>query len=381
MPEALRLFVLAGEPSGDRLGADLVARLRHLTPLELTGVGGADLEAAGLVSLFPMRELAVMGWADVIPRLPLLLWRVRQVARAILRQRPDVVVLIDAQVFSTLVAQRLRRAGYDRPVLLYVAPAVWGWKFERARKIAPLFDEVLAVLPFEPRVMAGLGGPPTTYVGHPAARTTAPRASQPDRGPLLLLPGSREGELRRHLPLMRGIAQRFATHPRVSGFVVPTIGAVESRVRHDLANWPVPVKVAVGEEAWREATASAVAAVAVTGTVTLELALAAVPMVAVYIPDAAQARLFRRYNGRFAALPNLLLDRPLVPEILRETLDIDAVATELASVLDADAGRTQLESFERIRTMMREGLPGAPVEDPAARVLHHAARQRLPAGT
>src|SRR5262245_48293743 len=137
MSDPLKLFVLAGEPSGDRIGADLVERLRARVALELTGVGGNELEAAGLHSLFPMRELAVMGWADVLPRLPLLLWRVRQVARAIIRNRPDVTVLIDAQVFSRLVAERLRRAGYDLPVLLYVAPAVWAWKSDRAPKLKP----------------------------------------------------------------------------------------------------------------------------------------------------------------------------------------------------------------------------------------------------
>ncbi|MDP1729822.1 MAG: lipid-A-disaccharide synthase, partial [Devosia sp.] len=145
MPKPLKLFILAGEPSGDRIGADLVRRLRKRTELEVTGVGGPELEAAGINPLFPMDELSVMGWVDVLPRLPRLLWRVHQTAQAIIRTRPDVAVLVDAQVFSALVARRVKAAGVHTPLLLYVAPAVWAWKPERAAKLKPLFEEVLAV--------------------------------------------------------------------------------------------------------------------------------------------------------------------------------------------------------------------------------------------
>jgi lipid-A-disaccharide synthase len=380
MTEPLHLFILAGEPSGDRLGADLVARLRQRSELALSGVGGDELDAAGLRSLFPMRELAVMGWADVLPRLPLLLWRVRQVADAIRQARPDVAVLVDSQVFSMLVARRLRRLGYRRPVLLYVAPAVWAWKAERARAIAPLFDEVLAVLPFEPQAMAALGGPPTSYVGHPAAARIAPRAVQPKRGPLLLLPGSREGELRRHLPLMREIAARFADHPAVDGLILPTLEAVRARVESAVADWPQPVAVVADAAAKAEAFDRAVAAVAVTGTVTLELALAGVPMVASYVADAGQARFYRKYRPKFAALPNILLDRALVPEILDVKPDPERVGAALSVLLDGGIG-AQLEGFATIRTLLEEGQPGTGVADPAERVLHHAGAQRAAAGT
>jgi lipid-A-disaccharide synthase len=381
MAEPLRVFVLAGEPSGDRIGADLIERLRARVPLELSGVGGAELEGAGLRSLFPMHELAVMGWVDVLPRLPLLLWRVRQVAQAILRSRPDVAVLIDAQVFSRLVASQLHRAGYDRPMLLYVAPAVWAWKSERAPKLKPLFDEVLAVLPFEPRVMAELGGPPTTYVGHPALTRIEARPELPQRGPLLLLPGSREGELRRHLPLMRSIAERFASHPSIDGLVLPTLYSIEKRIMVEISRWPVPVTVVTGEPNKSDAFRRAVAAIAVTGTVTLELALAGVPMVTTYIADGGQVNLYLKYKPKFAALPNALLDRMLVPEILGIGPDAARTASALSELLDGPAAQAQLAGFAEIRTLMRDGLPGAPVVDPAERVLAHVPRYREPTGS
>src|SRR5690606_18118444 len=134
-------------------------------------------------------------------------------------------------------------------------------------KIKPLYDEVLAVLPFEPAVMKRLGGPPTTYVGHPAVDAIAARSTVPERGPLLLLPGSREGELRRHLPLMRALAERLASHPRVSKFVLPTLSSIEPRIAREVNRWPVPVSVVSGTDARRGAFANAIAAMAVTGTV------------------------------------------------------------------------------------------------------------------
>lgn len=372
MADPRRLFVLAGEPSGDKIGADLIRRLKSRTSVELSGIGGTDMVAEGLSSLFPMSELSVMGWADVLPRLPRLLWRVRQVAQAILRSRPDVVVLIDSQVFSNLVASRLRKAGYDRPVLLYVAPAVWGWKPERAAKIKPLYDEILAVLPFEPAVMAKFGGPPTTYVGHPAVAAIESRTTVPDRGPLLLLPGSREGELRRHLPLMGELARRFASHPRVETLVLPTLTAIENRVRREVATWPVPVQVVAGTEARRHAFRNAIAAMAVTGTITLELALAGVPMATVYVGDRGQRNLFLKYRPKFVALPNALLERMLVPELLLTAPDADGAAADLARVLDPVVAAMQVNGFGEICQLMTDGLPGAPVADPAERVLTHA---------
>lgn len=374
MTEPLRLFVLAGEPSGDRIAADLVERLRARTDVELSGVGGTELEAAGLRSMFPMAELSVMGWADVLPRLPKLLWRTRQVARAIVKARPDIVVLVDAQEFSRLVAHQVRAAGSRLPMVLYVAPAVWAWKPERATSLKTLFDEVLAVLPFEPRVMADLDGPPSSYVGHPALGRIPFRASRRERGRLLLLPGSREGELRRHLPMMAEIAARFADHPAVDGLVLPTVPSMLERVRAEVSGWPVPVEV-VGTDADKlGAFRDAVAAVAVTGTVTLELALAGVPMIATYVADKGQARRWLKYKIEFAALPNIILDRTLVPEVLGLEANAAGVAEALGQLLSGPAASQQVLGFAEIRAIMEKGAPEAPLVDPAERVLARAGR-------
>lgn len=378
MPDALRLFILAGEASGDRIGADLVQRLRRRTDLTLSGIGGPELQAEGLTSLFPMENLSVMGWSDVLKRLPLLLWRVRQTANAILKQRPDAVVLINSQVFAKAIAKRLRRAGLDVPMLLYVAPTVWAWRPERAAEMKPLFDEVLAVLPFEPKVMAELGGPPTSYVGHPALTRFPMRPAQPERGPLLLLPGSRIGELRRHLALMRQAAEMLQPHPRITGFVIPTLTSLADRLRAEVATWPVPVEIVTGE-ARQAAFATAYAAFAVSGTVTFELAMSGVPMVVTYVADAQQAKRYLALGRKLQiALPNIVLGREEIPELQFTDPKAERSLAPLAALLDNPAAvASQVAAFHNIRALMQKGAPEAPLVDPAERVLARANQRPL----
>jgi lipid-A-disaccharide synthase len=381
MADPARLFIVAGEPSGDRIGADLVKRLRVHRPVALSGVGGAELEGEGLKPLFPMSDLSVMGLSDVLKRLPLLLRRIRQTAEAIVADKPDLVVLIDSQEFSRQVATRVRQAGYTGRMMLYVAPSVWAWKPERAPALAPLFDEVLAVLPFEPEVMKRLGGPATTYVGHPALARSHFRDIQPESGPLLLLPGSRRGELRRHLPLLQKIAEGFEKHPSVTGFVLPTLKSVEPIVLEAISGWKVPVFVTSTAEGRHTAYAEAVAAAAVSGTITLELALAGIPMVITYIGELVQAIYWRRYPGKYVGLPNILAGRELAPEILQLTRNPARLVTAMADLLaDRGAQERQREGFARVRTLLGKGVAGAPLVDAAERVIANL-DQRLAIGT
>ncbi|MEO8757727.1 MAG: lipid-A-disaccharide synthase [Devosia sp.] len=372
MADPFVLFILAGEPSGDRIGADLVRRLRAQRPVTLLGVGGDSLGGEGLHSIFPMSDLSVMGLKDVLMRAPLLLWRIRQTSEAILAAKPDVVVLIDSQVFCQSVAAQLRKRAYNGPIILYVSPSVWAWKPERAPALKPLYDEVLAVLPFEPAVMRKLDGPLTTYVGHPALGHTSLRAAQPARGPLLLLPGSRRGELKRHLPLMQQVATVLRRHERISDFVLPTPKNEEQAVLEEVRAWDVPVFVTSASSAKWKAFGEAVAAVAVTGTVTLELALSGVPMVTTYVAERAQWNRAAKYNIRFASLPNILYGSELVPEILGlKPRPADVIATLEGLLADDELIEAQRSGFKRIRAGMEKGAPEAPLTDPALRVLAH----------
>ena len=380
MAEPLKLFIQAGEPSGDRIAADLVARLRNKVALALTGVGGDELKAAGLVPLYPMSYRSVMGLSDVLRRLPLLLWRIEQTARAIRKGRPDIVVLVDAQDFSKLLARRLKSLGFGGKVILYVSPSVWARHPERAAKLRPLFDEVLAVLPFEPAVMQRLGGPPTSYVGHPALADRLDRAVDPKSGPLILLPGSREGELRRHLPLFRDVVAGLNGHPAVDDIVIPTLPALVGRIRDEVAGWPVQVSV-VDDRAERPALyARAVAALSVSGTATLELALARLPMVVSYVMDSHQAPAYERYGRPVVSLPSIILGRPVVPEYVQARADARTLGAALRTLLDDKKARqSQIEAFGELAHLMETGEVEFPRQDPADRILSHwQGAQRLP---
>jgi lipid-A-disaccharide synthase len=363
------VFILAGETSGDRIGAALVRGLEAQAPIRLTGVGGPDLIAAGLNSAFPMADLSVMGVSDVLKRLPKLLWRLRQATKLVLATQPDVVVLIDSQVFCSTLAARLRKRGFKRPILLYVAPAVWAWRPERAPGLKDRYDEVLGVLPFEPAAMARLGGPTTTYVGHPALSGFAFREHLPEAGPLLLLPGSRSGEIRRTMPMMQAVAERLHRHPRVTSLVLPTPASRADAMRAAVASWSVPVEIVSTEAAKRTAFAFAIAAAAVSGTVTLELALAGVPTIATYVGDRVQAERFLKYKVKFVVLPNIVLDRLVVPELLFPQPEPKLLADAVEDLLD-DRGKAeaQVAAFAQLRADMENGLPDAPLTDPAARV-------------
>ncbi|MGX1257518.1 lipid A disaccharide synthetase [Sinorhizobium fredii] len=237
---AHRLAIIAGEVSGDLLGADLVRALRGRIDgaIELVGVGGDGLEAEGLVSLFDYSELSIMGFSQVLARLPKLLLRIRQTARAIVAARPDALIIIDSPDFTHRVARRVRAALPDLPIIDYVCPSVWAWKPERAPRMLGYVDHVLAVLPFEPEVMAKLGGPPTTYVGHRLAsdanllavrehRRQRQQARQGDRTKAcLLLPGSRASEISRLLPVFD--EARSGNRSTQSGHALPAADGTAS---------------------------------------------------------------------------------------------------------------------------------------------------------
>ena len=334
MIEKLRLFILAGEPPGDRIAADLVARLRGKVNLELSGVGGDELAGQGLTSLYPMSDLAVMGITDVLLNLPRLLWRLEETARAILMANPNMVVLVDAQDFSRLLAARLRKRGYTGRLVLYVAPSVWARHPERAKRLAPLFDAVLAVLPFEPEAMSRLGGPPTNYVGHPALAEAIASQTPPDRGPLVLLPRLRD------------------------------------RLVAETANWPAPVRVVETRAARREIYQQAIGAICVSGTVTLELALARVPMVVIYALDSHQSRAYAKLGRPQVSLPNIILGRPIVREFVAAPLLDEPAKSAMIDLLDNKKVRQdQVQAFDELCRIMETGLPPHLREDPADRIL------------
>jgi lipid-A-disaccharide synthase len=384
----LKVAIIAGEVSGDLLGADLVAalKLQHGGPLELVGVGGDALEAQGLHSLYDYSELSLMGFTQVIARLPRLIARIRQTAAAIVAARPDVLIIIDSPDFTHRAAKRVRKALPDLPIVNYVCPSVWAWKEYRAQQMLGYVDHVLAVLPFEPEVMQRLGGPPTTYVGHrlvtdaSLVETRRQRALRSALGlgeakTILLLPGSRTSEITRLLPVFESATNELSRRTDGVRYLLPTVQRREQLVRGLVANWQVKPEVLVGPVAKWQAFAEADAAIAASGTVILELGLAGVPVISTYSTDWIVKLLHKRIKAWTAALPNLIADYVLVPEQINEMLRPGVLARWLERLSsDTLQRRAMIEGFDLVwRRMQTERPPG---EQAASVVLDVLSRKK-----
>ena len=367
----LKIAVIAGEVSGDLLGADLIAALKRQSggPVELLGVGGEGLEAEGLVSLFDYSELSIMGFTQVIARLPKLIRRIRETAQAIIDARPDLLLIIDSPDFTHRVAKRVRAALPDLPVVNYVCPSVWAWKEYRARDMLGYVDHVLAVLPFEPDVMKRLGGPQTTFVGHrlaadPALLETRRRRAERLAGPapqqrtILLLPGSRSAEVTRLLPIYGETVQELVSRNGPMTFLLPTVPRQEARVRALTSGWKIQPEIVTGNDGKWDAFARADAAVAASGTVILELALAGIPVVSTYKTDWLITMLSKRIKVWTAALPNLIADYVVVPEYINEVVRAGSL-TRWIERLSSDTlqRRAMLEGFDTVRQRLETEEP------------------------
>lgn len=372
MSDALRLFILAGEPSGDRIAADLVRRLRERVAVGLSGVGGTELMGQGLEPIFPMDDIAVMGITDVLRQLPALLRRVEETAQAIARTKPDIVVLVDAQDFSKRVAKRAKALGFAGRMILYVAPAVWARSPKRAKKLKPLFDEILTVLPFEPAVFLRLAGPPAVYVGHPTLGEVKAATTARESGLVALLPGSRGGELRRHLPTLRALTERLAVQPNITGFFMPTLPHLHERLVAETSSWAAKVEI-ISDRSQRPAFyADTLFAITSAGTATLELAMAGIPLLLIYGLGWLEWTVFASHGSPPVGLPNIMAGRNVTPEFVRRSFDIEALTREaLTLATDKAARQKQVEAFGELVADMQNGAADWPRQDPADRVRHY----------
>ncbi|MGY6549034.1 MAG: lipid-A-disaccharide synthase [Roseinatronobacter sp.] len=360
----MKAFLIAGEPSGDALGAALMAGLQaQVTTITFAGVGGEGMSEAGLRTLFPMSDLSVMGLAEVLPRAPLLLRRVRETAAALIAARPDVVITIDSPDFCLRVLRRVRAVVPRLPVVHYVAPSVWAWRPGRAARMAPLVDHVLALLPFEPPYMEA-AGMSCDFVGHPVV--AAPRASPPEiaalrarlTGPVVLaLPGSRRGEIARHAPVF-GAALSRALRPGTQ-VLVPTVGAQAGQMRAAVADWPVAAQVLEAPADKRAAFALADVALAASGTVSLELAASDTPMVIAYDVNPITRWLAERLiRIDTVTLVNLVSETRAIPEYLGRNCRADLIAPALARLMtDPQAAAGQRAAMALAMERLGQGGP------------------------
>jgi lipid-A-disaccharide synthase len=336
------IYLVAGEASGDVLGARLMTALRTRRPdLAFAGIGGERMASQGLASLFPLRDLALMGLLEVLPRLHQLRRRLRQTIADIAARRPNVVVTIDSPGFTLRLLKAIRPLCIKR--VHYVAPQAWAWRERRVQHYHGLWDQLLCLLPFEPAFFAR-HSLPATFVGHPvlesgadhgnAARFRATHGIDPTARVLTLMPGSRRTEVTRLLPILGATLRRL---PNVVP-IVPVAGPVADAVRAGTSDWPRQPILVSELHAKHDAFAASAAALTKSGTSTLELAMAGVPMVVTYRVNPLTAAIAQRLvKVRYAALVNLLAQRKVVPELIQQACTPDNLAAEVRMLLDDPA--------------------------------------------
>lgn len=354
--QAPLVYLVAGEASGDVLGGRLMQALKVKLDgrVRFAGIGGSCMTEEGLTSLFPMQELSLMGFVEIIPHIPKLLRRIRQTAHDAKRVRPDVVITIDSPDFNFRVGRRL--AGSGIPLVHYVGPSVWAYRAGRAADIARFLDHLLVLFPFEPPYFEAVGLP-TTFIGHPLVEANLDQADTAlllaeedvpaDAEILTVLPGSRTGEISRHLALFGDAVRLLAKqHPRLM-VLIPAAPGVADLLRQGTTGWPVPVRVLEGADRKYAAFAASRAALAVSGTVTLELAIAGVPMVVAYRANPLTVAIARRIvRTPYISLGNLVLGKAVAPELIQEQTSAQELAKAIDQLMvDGPERRRQLDAW------------------------------------
>ncbi len=379
-PVALSIYLIAGEPSGDVLGARLMAALKTEHPGEISfyGVGGPRMREEGLESLFPMSELSIMGLAEIIPHIPKLLGRIKETVKDIESKVPAALITIDSPAFSLRVSKKLRGKGI--PLIHYVAPSVWAWKPGRAKKVAGYLDHLLALLPFEPPYFE-VEGLATSFVGHSILESGADKGNGhafrkkhkiPLNEPLLcLLPGSRSGEIDRLLPVFEEALSIVHKEIPDLHIVLPTIERHGNRLRTATEKWPQDIHIIEGIEEKYDAFAAANVALAASGTVSLELAMSATPMVVTYKVNSFTHWIVRRMvKVDFGSLTNILLKKEVIPELIQKDCTPANVAGRVKALFQDERSRQrQIEGFDLSLAMLGRGEVDVPSIRAAKKVL------------
>ncbi|MEO1104023.1 MAG: lipid-A-disaccharide synthase [Pseudomonadota bacterium] len=371
------MAILAGEVSGDQLGGTLMGALNARTDVEWQGVGGDTMLAQGLAPIFSMEEIEANGFDAIVRRLPQLLARIARAADAVIAMRPDALVIVDAPEFTHRVAKRVRRALPALPIANYVSPTVWAWRPGRARAMRAYVDLVLALFPFEPAVHQRLGGPRCVYVGHPLFESMR-RINASDGDGLLVLPGSRRGEIERLMPGFGKAAAAVAGDRPIRLLAVPHLRA---RIEALAADWPRRAEMLSGEGAKARAFAGARAALAASGTVTLELAAARVPMVVAYRLDGIGKMIKALHpvlpivKAPSMVLANIVIGRNAIPAFLDDEGSSEVLAATLGPLLSDEAARAaQAATFDEFHAVMT--VPHPPAEQAADALLDLIGSQR-----
>lgn len=364
----LKIYLIAGEPSGDALGVRFMRAIKKKTNgnVEFYGVGGDSMESEGLKSIFDISDLAVMGLAEVIPSIPKVLKRIKETVNDIVAKQPDVVISIDSWSFASRVQKALRKKNTGIPQVHYVAPQVWAWKKKRAKTIHNYVDLLLTLLPSEAKYFTP-HGMKTKFVGHPVIESgiVGGKAEEfrkrfdigEDKRVIALLPGSRHNEVGRLLPTFIEAAKSLYNQDKNFVFAVPTVKTVSKTVRKQITASGLPAIIVEKERDRHDAFVASEAAIAASGTVALELAIVSIPHIIAYKISPISAFLVRRLlKIKFVNLSNILLDREIVPELLQENCTVENIVSNINQLLNKSELYTrQMQGFDEVRKVLGMG--------------------------
>ncbi len=359
-----RIFVIAGEVSGDVLGGHIMS---HANGAEFIGIGGENMKRAGLKSLFPMSDLSVMGIIEVLFHAKTLTKRIRQTVDAILEYKPDLVLTIDSPGFAKSVIKKIRSSSDGKKLIEQglrfhhvVAPQVWAWRSGRAKKYAKLFDRLYSFFDFEIPYFTKYGLD-TVAVGHPIADNLIGRYQRVDAEKIItLIPGSRMSEVKRLLPLMRDVADRLVRNGYSKyKFVIPTVETTVDYVKHAISNWTVVPELVPATERY-DIYSKTYIAIAASGTVSAELAMLHVPTVVVYKMNPITTWIGRRLiHVKWVSLVNILLNREVFPECLGGDANTECIMTAVQQLTIPSKRKKMIATLKSADILWKKDNDGA----------------------
>ena len=366
--QPLKVYLIAGEPSGDLLGSRLMRALRRKTAgnVAFFGLGGDTMEAEGLKPLFDISDLAIMGLIEVIPSIPKVLRHIKETIADIMRVQPDIVITIDSWSFSSRVHQKLRKLKAGIPQLHYVAPQVWAWKKKRAKTMYKYIDALMTLLPQEPKYFTPYHLE-TVFVGHPVIESEVLQADgnefrrqyqiPDDKKIITLLPGSRHNEVGRLLPVFADAARQLLAQNPNFYFVIPTVRTVARHVKAEAAKLNLPLLVVESQQDRYNAFRASSAAIAASGTVALELAICRIPHIIGYKVSPLTAFIADKFlKIQFVNLSNIMLGREVVPELLQEQCIAGNIVRYINELLShGELYHRQMDGFDKVKALLSNG--------------------------
>jgi len=356
-----KIALIAGEASGDKIGADLIKKLSLSHNIEIFGVGGEELSTHGLKSLFPYEELSLIGPWAILKNIKDLNKKLKLTIKSIVSYKPDILIIIDSPEFTHRVAKNIKKYLPNLPIINYVPPLVWVWRSYRAKPMKKYITHILSIYPFEPKIFKELDGPPSIYIGNPLFDNIKKRESpkiinSSETKIILFMPGSRQSEIDK---LLRPSLDSFK-YMKSKGYqfkiIIPTFYKYKDKLEKFISAYDLDFEIILDEEEKIKCFYSADVALVASGSATLELSAAKLPMVVIYKLNFLNFffAFLLNLHKRAISLPNLILKKNLVPELIQKDCNVSNISKNLLELFNDEKKRnSQLKGFNEIHEIMK----------------------------